>query len=57
MLYRNSILQEKGRIISIYSVKVVIIKECHSSVSGFDFISRNRISKAKINKKLDRYIL
>ena len=34
MLYRNNILQEKGCIISICRMKVVIIKD---SISGFDF--------------------
>ena len=52
MLYRFNILEEKSCIISLCRIKVVIIKDCHSSISDFDFIRINNICYPKINKKM-----
>ena len=53
MLYRNSILQENGCIANICRVKEVIIKDCHSFNLRFQFIRKNKISKAYTNKKAE----
>ena len=53
MLYRNSILQENGCIVNICRVKEVIIKDCHSFNLRFQFIRKNKISKAYTNKKAE----
>ena len=52
MLYRLNILEEKSCMITIYRIKVVLLKDCHSSISAFDLIRINNISSPKINKKL-----
>ena len=53
MFYRNNNFQEKDFIISIHRVKLVIIKDCHFFNLSFNFIKRNKISKAKVNKEAE----